>query len=110
MKDHVVVVGKNVFKKIDVRDLPHGWGIDGDWRGIMLKNGNVRFYNSWHYMNDNGCYDGWFPFSVTFRPDFSFYIQFHRLMDYEYRIISDIRLKDYLYDVFDFYVESLRVK
>lgn len=44
--------------------LPHGNGIDSDWRIKTLKNGNVVAYNSWHHMDEWGYYAGWYDFHV----------------------------------------------
>lgn len=48
--------------------LPHGSGINCDWTADTLKNGKVRFYNSYHVMSEHGFYIGWADCSVTLDP------------------------------------------
>ncbi len=49
------------------RHLPHGSGIDGDWRLIVRKNGDIYMECDVHCMDDNGSYDGWTTWSATIR-------------------------------------------
>lgn len=44
--------------------LPHGSGIDCDWRFEPMKDG-IRCRNSFHFMDENGYYSGWGDFSVV---------------------------------------------
>lgn len=44
--------------------LPHGSGIDYDWRISIAKNGNIQCRNAFHAMNEHGYYDGVMPFVV----------------------------------------------
>lgn len=43
--------------------LPHGSGIDGSW-DMEVKGSYVYFTNSYHCMNEFGCYDGWQDFRI----------------------------------------------
>lgn len=52
--------------------LPHGSGIDGEWR-IEPENCSdsvITLFCSYHHMNDGGYYDGWTDFTVKIRPSF----------------------------------------
>lgn len=57
------------WAKVIADKLPHGSGIDYDWTFETLKNGKVRFYNSYHGMNEGGMYVGSIEFSLTFAKD-----------------------------------------
>ena len=46
--------------------LPHGSGIDYDWRFIWHKNGNIDCLNAYHAMTECGMYWGAIPFKVKF--------------------------------------------
>jgi hypothetical protein len=46
-------------------ELPHGSGIDCQWSVYRCANGVVYFHNSYHAMNENGMYDGYYDFKVT---------------------------------------------
>lgn len=47
-----------------INALPHGSGIDCDWRIERQRNGKVHAYNSFHMMDENGMYDGWQDFYI----------------------------------------------
>lgn len=47
-----------------VRLLPHGSGIDDNWKLEQIDGDTLRVSNAWHYMDGNGYYVGWVPFSV----------------------------------------------
>lgn len=44
--------------------LPHGSGIDMDWKFEVCQNGNIFCHNSYHGMDEGGMYDGWQDFYV----------------------------------------------
>jgi len=47
--------------------LPHGSGIDNDWVIDVAPSHqptNILCHNSFHYMNPDGVYDGWYGFTV----------------------------------------------
>ena len=50
-------------------ELPLGSGIDCQWNVRHAVNelyrGNIYFDNDYHAMNENGMYDGYYPFKVT---------------------------------------------
>lgn len=49
-----------------VGQLPHGSGIDADWSVCTNARSDRLFLdNSFHRMNEGGCYDGWQDFRVT---------------------------------------------
>jgi len=56
---------------VNVQDLadalPHGSGIDSDWRIVVKKNGAVYVFGSYHQMDENGMYNGWVDFTVIIR-------------------------------------------
>lgn len=47
--------------------LPHGSGIDCDWRFTKRKNGAILASNSFHCMNETGYYVGYADFTVEFK-------------------------------------------
>lgn len=60
--------------------LPHGSGINCDWRFWWLKNNSLVCSNSYHCMNEHGYYDGYADFSIKISPLkslHSFKLQFH---------------------------------
>ena len=87
--------------------LPHGSGIDYDWRFYVAENGkDLICTNGWHYMNDNGMYDGSWDFQVVIKHDirdmfgniiFKIVGQFGKHQD----------IKDYLYEIIGYALESL---
>jgi len=49
-------------------NLPHGSGIDYDWQFYAADNGkDLVCANGWHYMNENGYYDGSWDFQITIK-------------------------------------------
>jgi len=58
----------NLDKLLDL--LPHGSGIDGEWRYGYFSD-RLELYNLYHFMDDNGYYDGWGDFTVVVKPSFS---------------------------------------
>lgn len=75
--------------------MPSGSGIDN---GTKLMDGatseRIRFYTSFHHMDENGYYDGWTDHIITLKP--SLVSEFR--LDISGRNRNDI--KDYLADVF----------
>lgn len=58
----------NTLKIYDVViQLPHGSGIDADWKLEVLESENkVRVNNSFHALNETGYYVGWVDFYYEF--------------------------------------------
>ena len=77
--------------------LPHGSGINGDWK-ISVKKDVVVCKNEYDRMNEVGMYDGVFPFSVRYTKDDA-KVKFHSLTSKEYRIANGEDLKGYLEDM-----------
>lgn len=63
----------------DMEKIPHGSGIDGDWRVTRTKSGKWKFSNFYHGMDEVGYYDGYADFSIIVDPFDSgdFRITFH---------------------------------
>jgi hypothetical protein len=55
--------------------LPHGSGINCDWKYDLEMPHRIICSNSYHCMNENGYYDGWIDFTVTIKPDLSILIK-----------------------------------
>lgn len=59
----------NAVPVVDVHQLaellPHGSGIDGNWRIVARKNGDLVVYGEYHAMNEHGMYCGWRNFRFT---------------------------------------------
>jgi hypothetical protein len=86
-----------------VDDLPHGSGIDSDWRFYETRS-YYCLTNSYHAMDDNGMYDGWMDFTVKIRKDIlndadklsaDFVLQFNGLSSY-HRRKYEWSVRDYL--------------
>ena len=45
--------------------MPTGSGFDHGWEYHWQKNRKLVLSSSYHYLNQNGYYDGWFDFKVT---------------------------------------------
>ena len=75
--------------------LPHGSGIDCDWKWNANEDECIAFYNSWHAMDANGYYCGYVPFEViiTYIDD-----KFHFDVSIDNSAIDDI-MADYEIDV-----------
>lgn len=57
----------NIQKDRDILDvLPHGSGIDADWR-VSFNNNQTKatFRNSFHCMDESGFYEGWQDFQIV---------------------------------------------
>lgn len=80
--------------------LPHGSGIDCDWK-ITFHNRSKRIHmsNSYHCMDENGMYDGWSDFTVIIDwEDEEYYrIMFHGRESQ--RLARKYDLRDYLTDL-----------
>ncbi len=50
-----------------IERLPHGSGIDADWRWEYYGDGELRAFNSYHTMDEFGGYSDWVDFSVLFK-------------------------------------------
>lgn len=88
--------------------LPHGNGIDYDYTITTSDRVNkIYIENAWHYMNDNGMYDGVLPFTVIVSKD-SIIVQFHVNRAGRYRV-NKAGLKDYLEELyFDILVDKVK--
>jgi len=79
-------------------EMPHGSGIDcGMELDFEKSNPNKLIFNfSFHFMNDNGMYDGWIDYKLTVIPDLynDFYLNITGR--------NKQQIKDYLYEIFDY--------
>lgn len=81
-KHNLSSVGRNraFVEHVLLALLPHGSGIDCDWKFDWFDNGNVAVRNSYHCMNDVGYYDGWADFTLRIaekKPMQEFRLQFN---------------------------------
>ena len=81
--------------------LPHGSGIDYDWQIDVKENGNITCKNAYHRMDENGFYDGIFPFTVRFwlptaKRKYGISLHFNGLNSWGQRVARSEMLKDYL--------------
>ena len=81
-----------------IDELPHGSGIDSDVElNLEKSNPNKLVFNfSFHFMDENGMYDGWIDYKLTVIPDLynDFYLNITGRNKQE--------IKDYLYEIFDY--------
>ena len=84
--------------------LPHGSGIDYKWTFRENKN-FVYAENAYHYMNENGFYDGVLPFTIRFPKDDmkSFDLHFHVNGAGRYRVNKGC-VGDYIIDTIFYYL------
>ena len=81
-----------------IDELPHGSGIDSDVElNLEKSNPNKLVFNfSFHFMDENGMYDGWIDYKLIVIPDlyndFSLWIAGRNKRE----------IKDYLYEIFDY--------
>ena len=78
--------------------LPHGSGIDQGCKILPESTKNkIILLVPFHFMDDNGYYDGWKDYKIIVKPDLS--------SDFDFRIIGrDKRnIKEYLYDTFAYF-------
>ena len=47
--------------------LPHGSGIDQSWTYEILKNGKIKFFNSFHVLSEFGYYVYWVDFNFKIK-------------------------------------------
>ena len=80
--------------------LPHGSGLDSDWRINYEKSqpDRIQLYTSYHAMDENGFYDGWIDFTLTITP--SLLSGFHLNISGVFGKYQDI--KEYLYDILNY--------
>jgi hypothetical protein len=83
-------------------NLPHGSGIDYNWRVKRLKNGKLVLRNEVRVMDEWGYYVGSLPFSITIDANdpTSFRLTFNYLTSSGYRWVERLALRDYLEDTF----------
>ena len=74
--------------------LPHGSGINSDWQ-VVLKKDRATCYNTFDHMDENGMYDAYIDFSVTFKPGRKVNVRFHDLTKDGRAAIKD-GLREYL--------------
>ena len=81
-----------------IDELPHGSCIDSDVElNLEKSNPNKLVFNfSFHFMDENGMYDGWIDYKLTVIPDLynDFYLNITGRNKQE--------IKDYLYEIFDY--------
>lgn len=79
-----------------LKNLPSGSGIDAgvkfDW--INSKPGKLIFTFGFHFMDDNGYYDGWGDFVLVVVPTFGHFDLLLKGRDRR-------NIKEYLYELFD---------
>lgn len=90
-------VNRELIEHVLLAILPHGSGIDCDWRFDWFANGKVKASNSYHCMTEHGVYDGYADFSIVFptmQPFGAFRLAFHgKTAHYKARRYD---LRDYL--------------
>lgn len=94
------------------KDMPHGSGIDGTNR-LMCKYDKAGTVvemivtGEYHFMNDNGMYDGWYKFSVHVRPS----LQFGMVTDIRIaKRMRDYGINEYLHETFDgWFAEKIEI-
>ena len=92
----------NIAKAVK-KVLPHGSGIDYDWQIDIRSNGEIVCKNAYHRMDENGFYDGVFPFTAIFRYKGKSSLFFNGLNAWGSRIAREEMLKSYLEDtVFEY--------
>jgi len=83
--------------------LPSGSGIDSGCKiDIESSTDNIIIINfGYHFMDENGYYDGWEDYKLIITPSLSF--------DFDLKIIGKNRneIKDYFYEMFDFTLRQL---
>lgn len=60
---------KEVVEELVKEYFPHGSGIDGSHGEFDYEKSTDKklvFYSSYHYMDENGFYDGWYDFTIYF--------------------------------------------
>ena len=84
-------------------NLPSGSGIDSGCILWIDDSGadKIIIKFSYHFMNENGMYDGWEDYELTLRPDF--------VNGFLMKITGKNRddVKDYFYDTFDYALRQL---
>jgi hypothetical protein len=79
-------------------EMPHGSGIDcGMELDLEKSNPNKLVFNfSFHFMDENGMYDGWIDYKLIVIPDL--YNDFYTNITGR----NKREIKDYLYEIFDY--------
>ena len=93
IKGHKVTI---FIDHLVAKHLPHGSGINGDWQ-VVLKKDRATCYNTFDHMDENGMYDAYIDFSVTFKPGRQVSVRFHDLTKDGRAAIKD-GLREYLED------------
>lgn len=63
-KVHFTEDQKDAIETALLAILPHGSGIDCEWKFVWLASMQLECSNSFHCMNDNGYYDGYADFTI----------------------------------------------
>lgn len=84
-----------------IGNLPHGSGVDGEtsFDYDTSKEDKLVIRSSFHFMNDNGMYDGWADFSLVITPSLQFGMSLHVGGAFPKRH-QDV--KDYLHETFSY--------
>lgn len=81
-----------------IKYLPHGSGIDNEWKIDSTKHEVLSFSNSFHAMDEQGGYCGWIDFTVKIYPSLQFGTELNILGKFGKK--QGI-IKDYLYEIID---------
>lgn len=124
------MIEENVKDEIEIllnKLLPHGSGIDCEWKYSFHNNGNITCKNEYHAMNDAGYYIKWIPISIKFfrYKKNVYHISYKNCNDVQidekkdeldFKIYAPSQdyyaynLKDYLYQTMDMYFENFTSK
>lgn len=66
---------EEAIKKLVEDNFPHGSGIDGGYGEFdygRCTDKKLVFHSEYHYMNENGYYDGWYDFKVIVEASLMF--------------------------------------
>lgn len=89
---------KDSLRSIIVNHLPSGSGIDAgtDLDMELSRPNRIVFTFGFHFLDENGMYDGWEDYTLTIKPDL--------MNGFDMKIQGPNRdgIKDHLYEVFDF--------
>ena len=103
VKKNIFVLVQNIIR----HDAPSGSGIDYEYKKIRISRYHhgekkILFENSYHYMNENGFYDGIFPFTVIINKNSDVIVKFHVNSAGRYRVNKN-DIKNYLEELFTYW-------